>query len=291
RDQRRRTGRRAGNRCGRRPVRRRPGRARPRRPRPRPGGDVRRPPRRCPPTGCGRPRRRRSGPRAESPSTRRSRAGPAQGRGGPTAAPSGRWSMNRMPKILPAAALVAVLLVAPARAQESDAVVAQLNQQLVALDANPDTATLAAYERLQARQALETLANARSSQYDVARYVAERRVQVAEVAARTEAMHRQIDRLERTRSELIVEASRRDAAEARAEAERLRIQARIQAEEAARLRAQATNSAEAMEDIESALKDIGGAEAARLKAARAREAELARQEAELLRQAEEASDD
>lgn len=199
--------------------------------------------------------------------------------------------MNRMPKILPAAALVAVLLVAPARAQDSDAVVAQLNQQLVALDANPDTATLAAYERLQARQALETLADARSSQYDVARYVAERRVQVAEVAARTEAMHRQIDRLERTRSELIVEASRRDAAEARAEAERLRIQARIQAEEAARLRAQATNSAEAMEDIESALKDIGGAEAARLKAARAREAELARQEAELLRQAEEASDD
>ena len=53
--------------------------------------------------------------------------------------------MNRMPKILPAAALVAVLLVAPARAQESDAVVAQLNQQLVALDAHPDTATLAAY--------------------------------------------------------------------------------------------------------------------------------------------------
>ena len=190
--------------------------------------------------------------------------------------------MNRMPKILPAAALVAVLLVAPARAQESDAVVAQLNQQLVALDANPDTATLAAYERLQARQALETLANARSSQYDVARYVAERRVQVAEVAARTEAMHRQIDRLERTRSELIVEASRRDAAEARAEAERLRIQARIQAEEAQRLRATAEAETQARLKAEEVILDVGGAEARKLREARKRAADLARQEAELM---------
>ena len=190
--------------------------------------------------------------------------------------------MNRMPKILPAAALVAVLLVAPARAQESDAVVAQLNQQLVALDANPDTATLAAYERLQARQALETLADARSSQYDVARYVAERRVQVAEVAARTEAMHRQIDRLERTRSELIVEASRRDAAEARAEAERLRIQARIQAEEAQRLRATAEAETQARLKAEEVILDVGGAEARKLREARKRAADLARQEAELM---------
>lgn len=188
-----------------------------------------------------------------------------------------------------AVALALALTALPAFAQD-DVVISQLSQQLTALDADSATASLAAYERLQARQAVEALANARSSQYDVARYVAERRVRIAEVAARTEAMQRQIDRLERTRSELIVEASQRDAAEARAEAERLRIQARIQAEEAARLRAQATSSAEAMEDIESALQNVAGAEAARLKAAREREAELARQEAELLRQAEEASD-
>lgn len=192
---------------------------------------------------------------------------------------------------LGAALLAAALVLAPAHAQDGDAAVTQMSQQLAALDADPDTASAAAYERLQARQALDALANARGSQEDVARYVAERRVRIAEVAARTEAMQRRIDRLERTRSELIVEASRRDAAEARAEAERLRIQARIQAEEAARLRAQASSSAEAMQDIESTLQNVAGAEAARLKAARAREAELARQEAELLRQAEEASGD
>ncbi|WP_052101430.1 hypothetical protein [Novilysobacter arseniciresistens] len=203
--------------------------------------------------------------------------------------------MNRIHEpsatLLGAALLAAALVLAPAHAQDGDAAVMQMSQQLAALDADPDTASAAAYERLQARQALDALANARGSQKDVARYVAERRVRIAEVAARTEAMQRRIDRLERTRSELIVEASRRDAAEARAEAERLRIQARIQAEEAARLRAQASSSAEAMQDIESTLQNVAGAEAARLKAARAREAELARQEAELLRQAEEASGD
>jgi len=182
-------------------------------------------------------------------------------------------------------------MAAPAHAQDDEPAVAGLSQQLTVLDANIDTANLAAYERLQARQAIEALANARSRDRDAAYYVAERRVRIAEVAARTEAMQRQIDRLERERSELIVEASRRDAAEARAEAERLRIQARIQAEEAARLRQQTTSDAAAMQDIEAALQNVAGAQAAKLKAAREREAELARQEAELLEQVEQATED
>jgi len=184
-----------------------------------------------------------------------------------------------------------LLMAAPAHAQDDESAVAGLSQQLTALDANVETASLAAYERLQARQAIEALANARSRDRDAAYYVAERRVRIAEVAARTEAMQRQIDRLERERSELIVEASRRDAAEARAEAERLRIQARIQAEEAARLRQQTTSDAAAMQDIEAALQNVAGAQAAKLKAAREREAELARQEAELLEQVEQATED
>lgn len=191
-----------------------------------------------------------------------------------------------------AAAIAAALLTAaPALAQEGEGEAARLSQQLVALDADSQTASLAAYERLQARQAVEALANARSRDRDAAYYVAERRVRIAEIAARTEAMQRRIDQLERERSELIVEASRRDAAQARAEAERLRIQARIQAEEAARLRQQTVTDAEAMQDIEAALQGVAGAQAAKLKAAREREAELARQEAELLEQVEATSDD
>lgn len=191
--------------------------------------------------------------------------------------------------VLALALATALLASAPVQAAE-DVAATELTRQLNALDANSDTAALAAYERLQARQAIAAMASARSSQYAAAYYVAQRRVRIAEVAARTEAMQRQVDRFERQRSELILEASRRDAAQARAEAERLRTQARIQAEEAARLRLQATTDAEAMQDIESALQNVAGAQAAKLKAAREREAELARQEAELLRQVEAESD-
>ncbi|MGQ4660294.1 hypothetical protein [Lysobacter sp. F6437] len=191
--------------------------------------------------------------------------------------------------VLAIALATSLLAAVPAYAAE-DAAAIELSQQLNALDADSETASLAAYERLQARQAIAAMATARSSQYDAAYYVAQRRVRIAEAAARTEAMQRQIDRLERERSELILEASRRDAAQARAEAERLRIQTRIQAEEAARLRAQATSSTEAMQDIESALQNVAGDQAAKLRAAREREAELARQEAELLREVEAGSD-
>lgn len=180
------------------------------------------------------------------------------------------------------AVLAALLVGGMATAHAQDADVTRLAQQLVALDADPELGTLAAYERLQARQALDALDQARSSNRAGALHVAERRVLIAEVAARTQAMQRELDRLDRERSELLVEASRRDAARARAEAERLRIQAQIQAEEAARLREQAAADATAMQDVEAALQGVAGAQAAKLEAAREREAALARQEAELV---------
>lgn len=168
----------------------------------------------------------------------------------------------------------------PAVAQEELA--APLAQRLVALDANADTSGVAAYERLQARQAVDALGNARSRDSADALYVAERRVQVAEIAARTAVMQREVDRLERERSELLVEASRQDAVRARAEAERLRLEAQVQAEEAARLRQQAAAAAAAMQDVEGALSTIEGAQEAKREAAREREAALARKEAELI---------
>ena len=175
---------------------------------------------------------------------------------------------------------LAAVLGAPAMAQ--DEVGVPLTQRLIALDANADTAGVAAYERLQARQAVDALANARSREQADAQYLAERRVQVAEIAAGTAVLQREVDRLERERSELLVEASRQDAARARAEAERLRIEAQVQAEEAARLRAQAAAATAAMADVEGALTNIEGAQEAKLEAARQREAALARKEAELV---------
>ena len=172
----------------------------------------------------------------------------------------------------------------PVHAQKrTDAAASELESKLVALEANPDYANAAAYERLQARHAVDALGSARQSQYEAAYYVADRRVQIAVAAADTAAMQQRIRDLDRERSELLLEASRRDAATARAEAERLRIEAQVRAEEAERLRMQSQSDADAMADVETALKDVAGAQAARLKAAKAREAELARQEAELLR--------
>lgn len=180
--------------------------------------------------------------------------------------------------------LLLATAVAPAHAQKrTDAGAADLESKLVALESNPDFANAAAYERLQARHAVDALASARQSQYEAAYYVADRRVQIAVAAADTAAMQQRIRDLDRERSELLLEASRRDAATARAEAERLRIEAQVRAEEAERLRLQSQSNADTMADVETALKDVAGAQAARLKAAKAREAELARQEAELRR--------
>lgn len=155
-------------------------------------------------------------------------------------------------------------------------------QRLLALDADPRLNAYAAYERLQARQAVDAATNARSSQRAAAQQVAERRVAVAELSARTGALRARIDQLDRERSELLVEASRQDAARARAEAERLRMEAQIQLEEAQRLRAAAEAESMARQEAEEVIFDVAGEQAARLSAAREREAELARQEAALL---------
>lgn len=159
--------------------------------------------------------------------------------------------------------------------------------RLQQLDADSSLNSYASYERLQARQALAVLLEASRRERPDAQYVATRRVAVAELAARTEAMRRQADRLERDRSDLMVEASRQEAERARQEAERLRVQAQIQAEETQRLRAEAEAAAMARQQAEDLVIDVGGAEAEKLKAARQREAELARQEAELMSEGQE----
>jgi hypothetical protein len=154
--------------------------------------------------------------------------------------------------------------------------------RLQALAADPQLAPFAAFERLQAQQTVDALAKTRGRKRPPAEYLAQRRVEIAELAARTESTRRDVDQLDRERSDLLVEASRRDAEAARAEAERLRVQAQIQAEEAERLRQQAAQSDAAMQDVEAAIAGVSDVQAAKLKAAREREAKLAREEAELM---------
>lgn len=184
----------------------------------------------------------------------------------------------RLPVLLLAASLALPLL---AHAAE-DPAVAQLSQRLMAIQANPDASQLAAFERLQAQQAVAELAKAKRRDLDQARYLAERRVEIAETSVRAALAQREVDQLERTRSELLIEASRRDAQRARQETERLRVQAQIQAEETERLRQAAEQEALARQDAETALTSVAGKQTARLSAAQQSAAKLAREEAELV---------
>ncbi len=188
--------------------------------------------------------------------------------------------MKTMQTLL-ATGLLALPLLAVAAPAE-DPAIAALNQRLTALQADMRTADVAAFERLQAQQAVAELAKARRKDIEQARYLAERRVAVAEISARTEVARREVEQLERTRSELLIEASRRDAARARQEAEKLRVQAQIQTEEAERLRQAAEAETLARQDAEIALSSVAGKQAARVSAAQQNAAKLAREEAELV---------
>lgn len=177
-------------------------------------------------------------------------------------------------------ALAVLLAVSVPAFAADDAVVAQLNARLSALDNNPQLRELGAYERLQAMQAIARYADSKRSERDSALYVAQRRVEIAEVAAQTAADNRQVNALDQTRNALLLEASRRETARVRQEAERLRVQQQIQAEEAERVRQQAEEEAAAQAD--QILTNATGAQQARLSAARQKDAALARQEAELV---------
>ncbi|AXK70882.1 DUF4398 domain-containing protein [Lysobacter sp. TY2-98] len=154
--------------------------------------------------------------------------------------------------------------------------------RLQALAADPRLADAARLERAQAQQAVDALATVKGKQRPAAEALAERRVRAAELAAFAQVLQRDTDRLEHTYSELQLEASRRDAAAARAEADRLRMEAQMQAEESERLRQQAAEQEQARVDAETALQGAATQQAAKLSAAREKELKLAREEAELV---------
>jgi outer membrane protein OmpA-like peptidoglycan-associated protein len=175
---------------------------------------------------------------------------------------------------LEAAALAGDGVVAPA-----DPVA--LAARLRTLDADARLTGLAAYERLRAQQTVDAVAAARGKTRDALAPIAARRVAAAELAARTEALSHQLNALDRTRGDLLIEASRQDADRARQEAEQLRLQAQVQAEEAERLRAAADAEAVARQQAEAVISDVATDQQARIATARQKEAALARQEAEL----------
>ena len=184
-------------------------------------------------------------------------------------------------KVLPRVLLMGLMLAPLSAWSKDDPEVTTLYDRLSALQANPQTADVARYERLQAQQAIASFADAKRRDRDELRFLADRRVEIAETAARTAVARQQLDQVEGTRSELLIEASRREADRARQEAERLRTQSQMQAEEAEQLRQQAEADLLARQDAEQALSSVASKQTAKLSAAQQRAAQLAHEEAEL----------
>ncbi|HYG07184.1 MAG TPA: hypothetical protein VD865_12380 [Stenotrophomonas sp.] len=187
-------------------------------------------------------------------------------------------------KLRPHLLALSLLLVLPGTASARDELpqVIALRQRLAGLQAQPEAADVARYERLQAEQSINAVAEAKRKEQEQALYIADRRVEIAETSVRTALARRDLARLEGTRNELLIEASRRDAARARQEAEQLRVQAQIQAEESERLRQAAEQETLARQDAEAALTSVAGKQTAKLNAAQQKAAQLAREEAELM---------
>lgn len=172
--------------------------------------------------------------------------------------------------------LALLLLAASAvRAQAPDwaTQVAALDARLSAVDAAGNAAE-AAFERLEARQALSALPKTRARERMDAYEVAEALVRRAEFALKSAELEAQLLALDRERDSILLEASRRDAELARKESERMRLLALAREEEEAMATAAASEQA-AVQD----------AKARELADAEAKDAELARLEEELAAQA------
>lgn len=174
---------------------------------------------------------------------------------------------------------VALLATAPLQAQNRDRVdpdMERLESELRRLDNDQTLARLGAVERLQARQAVQGVREARASDREHRIYVADRRIETARAAAEAEHARDQVQQLERERDRIVLEAARKDAEMARREAESLRMQSLTRQEEALRALQERELS---LQEAESAMAQAE--QSRRLADARGREASLARQEADL----------
>lgn len=155
----------------------------------------------------------------------------------------------------------------------------RLRASLDSLSADPVLGKLAPGERGLAEQAVQTLATDRSGGKDGRAfrvYMAERRVDIAYAAAQAANQQSKLDELNREHDRILLQAVQRDAEQARAEAEKQRLQNMIRAEEVERLRAEGEQSAQ-----EAQAAQAQADQAQKLIAAQAKATELARKEAQL----------
>ena len=173
----------------------------------------------------------------------------------------------------------AISIAAPKTAPDVD----RLNASLSALDADPALGELAAVERLKARQSVNALMAAKGKAREQALFIANTRVETAQIAAQAQLLAMQSEQLDRERDQIMLQASQRDAEMARREADQLRLQNMARQEEAERLSMaiEQERTARVQSDSDAQLSSAQATQARKLADARAREVELAQKEAEL----------
>ncbi|QBB71857.1 hypothetical protein ELE36_16670 [Pseudolysobacter antarcticus] len=153
----------------------------------------------------------------------------------------------------------------------------RLRASLDELHNDPSLGSFATAEQTLARQAVDALllgGDAKTRTHLI--YIAERRIDIASVAAQTEAEQTKLTQLEREHDKIMLQASQREAATARMDAEKQRIIGLAQAEEADRLRAEAEVSAQ---EAEASRLEVD--QAKRVAKAKDTESSAGRKEAEL----------
>lgn len=175
-------------------------------------------------------------------------------------------------------AILASCLSGPGVSASRDVDWERLSRSLAQLSAEPNLGRLAAPEIDRAQSALLQLKeNGKGRKRAHLLYLAERRVDIAWARAQLVDLERQQADLAREHDRLLIAAARHDAEQARQELDRLRLQAQIRAEEAER----EAEDARLLGEQQTAAAQAEADQAKRLADAQAREAALARKEAEL----------
>ncbi|TAM62579.1 MAG: hypothetical protein EPN49_04105 [Rhodanobacter sp.] len=187
--------------------------------------------------------------------------------------------MKRSTRVLAGFAL-ALAALGTVHARQDDIDITRLTSSLDQLANDPVMGGYARAEQARARDAIARLAQAGSRERAHALYLAERRVDLAKVAAQLQDAQVKLVQLDREHDQILLANSRREAQLARRELERQRMQYQMALEEAARLQQQGQAYSQAAEQARAEAE-----RAKKLAAAQSRVARAARHEAALAAQA------
>jgi hypothetical protein len=186
-----------------------------------------------------------------------------------------------MSKGTPGLPLIAVMLLAlfastAVQARKDDMDIDRLTNTLNQLAADPNLGSYAQADQALARDAINQLAQAGSSERAHALYIAERRVDQATAEAQLQAAQRQFNQLDQENAQLQLERSRIDATAAQQQLDIQRMQYQLAQQETLRLQAQGQAAAD-----QAAQAKAEADQARKLAAAQSRVAQAARRQAEV----------